>query len=62
MSTSVVLKTHQLDVFFNVKYINVDDVFISFVRQESLNRNQNNKAMIILYQISFGDDTKSHPV
>ena len=52
----------QVDVFFKVEYINVDDVFISFARQESVNRNQNNKAMIILHQISFGDDTKSHPV
>ena len=30
-----------------MQYINVDDVFISFAPQESLNRNQNNKAMII---------------
>ena len=43
-----------------MEYINVDDVFISFARQESVNRNQSNKAMIILYQITFGDDTKSH--
>ena len=62
MSTSVVLRTHQLEVFFEVEYINVDDVFISFARQESVNRNQNNKAIITQYQISFGDDTKSHPV
>ena len=54
--------TDQVDVFFKVVYINVDDVFISFARQESVNRNQNNKALIILHQISFGDDTKSHPV
>ena len=48
--------------FFEVEYINVDDFFISFARQESVNRNQNNKAMFIQYQINFRDDTKSHPV
>ena len=39
--------------------INVDDVFISFARQESVNWNQNNKAMFTLYRITLSEDTTS---
>ena len=42
-----------------MEYINVDDVFISFARQESVNRNQNNMATFTLYRITFGEDTTS---